>query len=97
MTDYGLEVSPPSHSPTGDGFLGCYNDMVGDRVLTSVTTNEDLTPQVSVDLCHKQHPVLECCENNTGYVLAVLMCGVLELSTYAPTECGAFWVFAGLL
>lgn len=48
MVDYELEESPPSPAPTDDDYVGCFTDMVSDRVLTIVMTNEDLTPEVSL-------------------------------------------------
>lgn len=48
MVDHELEESPPSPAPTGDDYVGCFTDMVSDRVLTIVMTNEDLTPEVSL-------------------------------------------------
>lgn len=46
MVDHELGESPPSPAPTGDDYVGCFNDMISDRVLAIVMTNEDLTPEV---------------------------------------------------
>ena len=48
MTDTEVEVFPPSPAPSSDDYVGCYNDMVGDRLLTTVDTYDALTPAVSV-------------------------------------------------
>lgn len=48
MTDTAVEVSSPGPEPTSDDYVGCFSDMVGDRVLTTVTTDDALTPAVSV-------------------------------------------------
>lgn len=46
MVDSEVEVSAPSPAPTGDDYVGCFSDMVSDRVMTSVLTSDDLTPEV---------------------------------------------------
>lgn len=48
MTDSEVEVSLPSPAPTSDDYVGCFSDMVGDRVLTIVATDDALIPAVSV-------------------------------------------------
>lgn len=48
MVESELEVSPPSPAPTGDNYVGCFNDMVSDRVMTIVISSEDLTVEVSL-------------------------------------------------
>lgn len=46
MTDYDVDVSMTTAAPTGDDYVGCYNDLVADRVLTNVITDDALTPDV---------------------------------------------------
>lgn len=46
MTDTDVESSPPGAVPTGDEYVGCFSDMVGDRVLTTVTSDEAMTLEV---------------------------------------------------
>lgn len=48
MTDTLVEVSPLTLIPDGDEYVGCFNDVVGDRVLTTVSTYDDLTLEVSI-------------------------------------------------
>lgn len=48
MTDTEVEVAAPSPVPTSNEYVGCFSDMVGDRVLTTVTTNEAMTLEVSI-------------------------------------------------
>ena len=47
MTDSEVEEFPPSPAPSSDDYVGCFNDLVGDRVLTTVDTYDTLTPAVS--------------------------------------------------
>lgn len=61
MANNDFEVSPP-----GDDYVGCYSDVVGDRVLTSVVTSEDLTPQVRI--------------RTRACIIHVLVCGILGVS-----------------
>lgn len=53
MTGYDADVSSPGAVPTSDDYVGCYNDLVADRVLTNVMTDDALTPAVSVLLFRK--------------------------------------------
>lgn len=46
MIDSEVEVSPPSPAPTAEDYVGCFRDTVGDRVMTSVMTSDDLTAEV---------------------------------------------------
>lgn len=46
MVETDLEVSPPSPAPTSDSYVGCFNDMIADRVMASVTVDDALTPEV---------------------------------------------------
>lgn len=48
MTDFDADVSSSGLVPTSDDYVGCYNDLVADRVLTTVTTDDALTPAVSM-------------------------------------------------
>lgn len=48
MVDTELEVSPPSPTPATDGYAGCFNDFIDDRVMTSVMIDDDLTPEVGM-------------------------------------------------
>ena len=48
MPDSEVEVFPPSPAPSSDDYIGCYNDMISDRLLTTVDTDDALTPAVSV-------------------------------------------------
>ena len=50
MTDTEIEVADPSPVPTSDEYVGCFSDLVGDRVLTTVTTGEAMTLEVII-LC----------------------------------------------
>ena len=45
MTSYEVDVSSPV--PDSDDYIGCYNDMLGDRVLTTVITDDAMTSAVS--------------------------------------------------
>lgn len=47
MTQSEVEVFPPGPAPTSDEYLGCFNDMVADRVLTTVVTDKAMTLEVS--------------------------------------------------
>lgn len=47
MTDAVVESPPPGAVPTSDDYVGCFSDMVGDRVLTTVTSNDAMTLGVS--------------------------------------------------
>ena len=49
MTDFDADVSSTSAVPTSDDYVGCFNDLIADRVLTTVTTDDALTPAVSVE------------------------------------------------
>lgn len=48
MTDSVAEVFPPSAAPTSDEYVGCFNDMVADRVLTTVMTDDAMTLEVTL-------------------------------------------------
>lgn len=48
MTESEVEVFPPGPAQTSEDYLGCFNDMVGDRVLTTVSSDEAMTLEVSV-------------------------------------------------
>lgn len=48
MTDTEVESSPPGAVPTSDEYLGCFSDMVGDRVLATVTSDDAMTLEVSL-------------------------------------------------
>lgn len=41
------EVFPPGLAPTSEDYLGCFNDDVTDRVLTTVVTDDAMTLEVS--------------------------------------------------
>ena len=45
MTESEVVTSPPVQ-PTDAEYLGCYADMVSDRVMPTVLTTTDLTPEV---------------------------------------------------
>lgn len=47
MTDYDADASAPGLFPTSEDYVGCFNDLVADRVLTTVITDDFLTPAVS--------------------------------------------------
>lgn len=47
MVDSEIEVLPSSPAPTSDDHVGCFNDRIGDRVMTSVMIDDALTPEVS--------------------------------------------------
>lgn len=48
MTEGEPEVFTPGPVPTSEDYLGCFNDMVADRVLTTVVTDAAMTLEVSV-------------------------------------------------
>ena len=52
MTDYDADVSSPGVVPTSGDYVGCYNDLVGDRILSTVLTDDALTPAVSISSKH---------------------------------------------
>lgn len=39
-------VTSAAIEPIDSGYIGCYNDMISDRVMTSVVTMTDLTQEV---------------------------------------------------
>lgn len=47
MVEYDLAVSPPSPAPTDASYVGCFNDMIDDRIMSTVLIMEDLTPEVT--------------------------------------------------
>ena len=47
MTDSVAEVFPTSAVPTDVEYVGCFNDMVADRVLTTVMTDDAMTLEVT--------------------------------------------------
>eukprot|EP00904_Undaria_pinnatifida_P011612 jgi/Undpi1/7581/HiC_scaffold_23.g10054.m1 len=49
MTSYEVDVSSPV--PDSDDYIGCYNDMLGDRVLTTVITDDAMTSAVCAAAC----------------------------------------------
>eukprot|EP00904_Undaria_pinnatifida_P011685 jgi/Undpi1/7647/HiC_scaffold_23.g10120.m1 len=51
MTDYDADVSSPGVVPTSGDYVGCYNDLVGDRILTTVFTDDALTPAICEAAC----------------------------------------------
>lgn len=42
------EVFPPSPAPSGEDYVACFNDMVGGRLLTTVSRDDAMTLEVSV-------------------------------------------------
>lgn len=46
MVDTDPVVSPPSPAPTSDFYVGCFNDMMADPVMTNVTVDDALTSEV---------------------------------------------------
>lgn len=47
MTAAEVESSPPGAVPTSDEYVGCFSDTIADRVLTTVTSNDAMTLEVS--------------------------------------------------
>ena len=47
MTAYDADESLTGVVPTSGDYVGCYNDLVGDRVLTTVSTDDAITPAMS--------------------------------------------------
>lgn len=42
-----VEVFPAVPAPTSDDYVGCFDDRLGDRVLSTVETDDALTLEVS--------------------------------------------------
>lgn len=62
MTDAVAEVFPPSPVPTDDEYVGCFQDMVADRVLTTVMTDDAMSIEVTSFHGRRVRPLyISCC------------------------------------
>lgn len=55
MTDAVVGQLPSSpHVPTSDEYIGCFTDLIADRVLTTVSTDDfSMDPTVSIHSCNR--------------------------------------------
>lgn len=79
MTDTEVAEVSSSPAPSSEDYIGCFSDMVGDRLLTTVTTDDALTPDVSVISCGMIVIRLMCKNSSTRlvtYWLEVFILGI---------------------